>query len=216
PDKLEVYDGSYSILCSVDKELSKMLMSQKIKVLSQLKIFNAELLIKPPFNILENDKKLVLHLNYNSVKPTQTKHKLGYQKKCTFVKKLKEIHRLGGIISCLNLMIVKVIEEKMLIKCFDYKKEVNVNEVEKEIEKIMMLAKQSNKEIKLDNIRIIRFIKCLCRDDFTECMLIWYNPNDEVIKKDDKFRFINVRVNEKSIGLTLTTIIGKTFVQKIN
>ncbi|KCZ81159.1 hypothetical protein H312_01451, partial [Anncaliia algerae PRA339] len=216
PDKLEVYDGSYSILCSVDKELSKMLLSQKIKVLSQLKIFNAELLIKPPFNILENDKKLVLHLNYNSIKLTQTKHKLGYQKKCTFVKKLKEIHRLGGIISCLNLMIVKVIEEKMLIKCFDYKKEVNVNEIEKEIEKIMMLAKQSNKEIKLDNIRIIRYIKCLCRDDFTECMLIWYNPNDEVIKKDDKFRFINVRVNEKSIGLTLTTIIGKTFVQKIN
>lgn len=215
PDRLELFDGSYSILCTVDKEISKMLLSQKIKIYSLIKICNAKLLIKPPVNILECNNP-VLHLHYNSIKLTKIKHKLGYQKKCTFLRKINEINRLGGCISGIDLTITKVIEEKALVKCFDYRKEVDLNLIEKEIEKIMRLAKESNKDIKFDHIRIVKYIKCNVKDETGECLLVWYNPNYEIIRKNDKFRFINLNVNEKMIGLSLFTTYKNTFVKKIN
>ncbi|KAM0687043.1 Breast cancer 2 [Conglomerata obtusa] len=211
-ERLEVFDGYYSVYVKIDNDLKKTLISQKIRPGSYLHVFGAKLLItnKSIFEIGIEEE--VFLFNYNCIN-VGCKKKLGYQKSKGFIKYINNIIKTGGIISGVEVEILKVIERKILIKVKTYVNTIDEKDFDKEIEKIQNLIKKTDQTEEL-KWEVKRIIKLLVKDKFeNQCLFTWYNC-DEVNTKD-KFRFYMVKIGTNSVGLHLVTGFN-SFAERIN
>lgn len=200
-DVLNVFDGFYSVNVKLDKDLQKMIISQKIRKGTCLRIFGAKLLIQN--TALKNVKdECVLSLNYNCVKICEVQ-KLGYQKKKGFYISVKDIIKTGGNVSGLELKIVKIIERKLLVKVGNYKNVVDENVLEKEIDKIKKLMKEAQQSESFENKLVIKKVaKVLVKDIYdSECLLTWYGYDE--ISVNECFGFFMLKVGKDNLGLHL-------------
>ncbi|KAM0675289.1 casein kinase 2 regulatory subunit [Gurleya vavrai] len=209
-DRLEVFDGFYSVFVDLDSDLKRLLISQKIRIGSYLRIFGSKKLIENK-SIFEINSESVLMLNYNCVKICD-KQKLGYQNKkgfCTFINK---IIKTGGLISGLEFEIIKVIEKKILIKVKSYVNTVNESEFEKEVEKIQKLIEMSGEKDE-HKWEIKNVVKMLVKDKFNnESLFTWFGC--DIVKIGEKYRVFLVKVGSGNLGLHLVTTYT-SFLEKI-
>ncbi|TBU21048.1 putative oligonucleotide/oligosaccharide-binding domain-containing protein [Hamiltosporidium tvaerminnensis] len=209
---VELYDGFYSVECIYDKEIEKRIISQKIKIFDKIKIFGAELLEEPK-SFFER-KGVLLRLNANGFVPTSLNKKLGYQKKVGFVLGMNKICKTGGTVGCVEIKVKKIVEEKALIRHKGYKKEVKIENIEEEVEKVYNMAKKEGVNIEINDINISKNIKIIAEcliSGFEALITIW---GCEYLKIGDRYRFIFLKINEKATGLHLITF-NRSVVQQI-
>ncbi|KAL0265586.1 UNVERIFIED_CONTAM: hypothetical protein PYX00_011298 [Menopon gallinae] len=162
PDGIEVFDGSYSVLCVPNPELSKKIISQTIKVGHRLRVFGAEYLLKEPVDFF-SARGPVLRLFANGVRLAPDARRLGYQKRCAFLIKVCEISRHGGPVCGVDVSIKEVVESKVFLKCGNYKKMVEEDDVERELERMSALARSADADLRTEEIVVRRYAKMLGR-----------------------------------------------------
>lgn len=207
---IEIFDGFYTLLATVDLDLSKMLISQRIRFGTFLRVVNAELLCEPKsiFSMQGN----ALKLNYNSTKVTKPQE-LGYQRKTSFCTFLNRILRTGGVISAVELKIVRIVNIKILVKLGNYINTVNETDLDKELEKLEHLVTKAENTAEYKLI-IKKTANVIASDKLkTECLLIWLDCED--VKVNNIFRFFNLKAIEKSMGLHLGTVNNKSSFYRI-
>lgn len=210
-DCIEVFDGSYSVLCITNPELSKKITNHTIRVGHKLRVISAEYLMKEPTDFFSVNGP-ILRLFANSVRLAPATHRLGYQRKCAFLVKICNVARHGGPVSGVDVSVKKIIENKVFLKCGNYKKMVDTDNVERELERMSALARSSNADLKTEEIVIRRYIKMVVCDGSGECILTWWNHEDA--RAGYKYRFLLLKVVESSVGLHLTTT-NRTHVRRL-
>ncbi|KAM0677066.1 Breast cancer 2 [Binucleata daphniae] len=204
-DVLNVFDGFYAVNVKIDTDLQKMLISQKIRIGTYLRIFGAKLMIQNKA-LTDIKDECVLFLNYNNVKICNSQT-LGYQKRKGYCIQIKDIIKTGGDICGLELKIMKTIERKIQIKVNSYVNIIDENEKEmQKIEKLVNDAKHKNNE-DIDTKLVWSFkkvVKMLVRDvNENECILTWYDCEEVAI--NECYRFCLLKIGKMSIGLHLVT-----------
>lgn len=208
---LSLFDGFYTLNAVIDTDISRLIISQQIKFGTFLRIVNAELLCKTQsiFDLSGNAFKL----NFNSIGITNPTI-LGHQTKISFCKYLNRIKNTGGIISALELMIIKIIDIKILVKVGNYINTVNEKDLSKELDKIEQMIANEKNTINYKPI-IKKTAKVIAKDKFNnECLLTWLGC--EEFNVNEIYRFFNVKFIDKSIGTHLGTIHNKSLFYRIN
>lgn len=201
-DCIEVFDGSYSVLCIPNPELSKKIASHAIRAGHKIRVIGAEYLMREPADFF-SARGPVLRLFANSVRLAPATHRLGYQKKCAFLIKICEVARHGGPVSGVEVSVREIVESKVFLKCGNYKKMVEKDNVERELERMSALARSSNADLRTEEIVVRRYVKMVVSDGSGECTLTWWN-HDEA-RAGHRYRFLLLKVVESAAGLHLTT-----------
>lgn len=201
-DCIEVFDGSYSVLCIPNPELSKKIANHAIRAGQKLRVIGADYLMKEPADFF-SVRGPILRLFSNSVRQAPATHRLGYQRKCAFLVNLCEVTRHGGPVSGVEVSVREIIENKVFLKCGNYKKMVGTDSVDRELERMSDLARSSNADLKIEEIVVRRYIKMVVCDGSGECILTWWN-HDEA-RPGHKYRFLLLKVVESALGLHLAT-----------
>lgn len=104
--ELLLTDGWYSLWTQIDKKLSELVSRGKIRVGQKLMLANLSALSKDPVPILESDT-FRLRISYNSTRMCRWHEKLGRKKAVSFIRQLQYIDPEGGMVPCVDLVIVK-------------------------------------------------------------------------------------------------------------
>ena len=184
-DKIELFDGFYSFTVKTDiktmEALKEIEFGRKIHVFGMKK---------------EKDE---LELKYNNWKMCNTKIALGYKNKVSFMTEIRRIQIDSGVVPAINFKIIRVVEEGYMIKVGNYKNKTT--NIEREMEKIELLAEKANKKIERDDIVIRKYTKMIIADKTEECLLTWWNSPE--YKKTDEFEMVNLETDKESMGLHL-------------
>lgn len=211
PQRIQVFDGFYSVFCTLNADLAKRVGCKKIGVGMKIKVFGANPLLPGPMGVLDQHGD-VLHLFSNSVRVACSTKKLGYQKKSSFRMNVDDLSRHGGMVSCVEVDVRKILEDKVFVRCGNYKKVVDMNKVEREVEKMNTLARSCDAEIKTEEITARKFVKLVVGDATGECVLTWWCPED--VRVGATYRLISLRTVESTLGVHITTT-GRTYVKKL-
>ena len=201
-NRMEVFDGAYSVSCAFDEELGAKIGRGEISVLTKLRVFGAKLILNRPMSIFDVDCD-VLYLFSNSVGTAGRRRTLGYQRKSSFTVPLCSVQRRGGVVSCISVEIKKVLEERIFLKCGNYRKVVDLDRIEHEIDKMDSIARSSSVKLSAEEIVARRYAKVAVRDDSRECVLTWWEPDD--VRVGDRYRFIFLRLVETAGDVQLAT-----------
>ncbi len=211
-ESVNLFDGFYTLNAKIDTNIYNKLRGCTLG--SVISVFGMELLINHPRSILDiNKNDIVLKLHFNSIAIGDKGSKLGYiRNKISFKNSIRNILIQGGIVSALILKIEKIIESKFQVIIDNYR---NVtDDLEKEKEKVMNLAKIANRTIKHEDVVIMRYTKLLVSDDTGECLLTWWKAPEDILKVGDVYKFVYLVPRTKSMGLHLTNT-RKTYFKKI-
>lgn len=101
-------DGWYSIWAAVDKETFRLIDENKLRPGMKIQVTNIGLVKKEETAILDVEESgFKLSISYNSLRPCRWHEKLGRKRSFTFRRPLKYVSRDGGVISCLEVIVVK-------------------------------------------------------------------------------------------------------------
>lgn len=210
-DSLELFDGYYAISVLFDERIKEMVRREDIHIGCKLKIFGAQLLITTPACIYDVTSP-VLKINYNGIAITYANRKLGYKKKLSFLKKIEKIKKTGGIISAVEGIVTRYVESKYLVVYENYR--MITDDIETEMIKIEAMCKEADRKFESDKMDIRKYERFVMTDGTGECLVTWWNPDDE-IKKNMKVRILYLAPVLKSEGLHLNTN-KKTYFRILN
>lgn len=210
-NRIEVFDGFYSVFCTLDNKLREKVECQKIRPGCRIRTFGAQHLLESPICIFSL-KQSALHLSYNGVRVASSKKKLGYQKKASFLARISEISEDGGPVSCIDIEATNILEEKLLLKCGNYKKVIEHDKIEQEIEKMDKIARSCDLKISKEEVVARRYIKLVAKDSSGECLLTWWSPENVVPK--NRYRFMYLKAVKSKQGLHLSTT-NRTYFKKL-
>ncbi|KAG0440135.1 hypothetical protein DMUE_1961 [Dictyocoela muelleri] len=118
----------------------------------------------------------------------------------------KSITKTGGLISCLEIEIKEIIERKVLLRINNFKKVVNENNLENEIEKLQFEVEKSNVLVEKSSIK--KFIVCKGNNDIK--ITIW----DFDVSVGRFYRIINVKI-DNGIGFFCSTTKNSVIIEKM-
>ena len=205
----ELFDGFYSLNVEIDKSIFDLFKKHNCTLGSKIFIFGSQLLLKTPTSIFDV-RGPVLKLFFNSVKVCSNDFKLGSAHKATFINEIASISESGGVISCLIVQIKRIIETKYLVTVESYRN--RVDDLEKEIEKILEIADKTNHKIDMSSIKSTQYTKAIVSDSTGECLLTWWDPPE--IKINECYKLIYLTPVSSSIGLHVSAS-RKTYWEKI-
>ncbi|AFM98568.1 hypothetical protein EHEL_070410 [Encephalitozoon hellem ATCC 50504] len=175
-EKIEVFDGYYSLYALYDEVLRRKIEKNEIRVGAKLKIFGAELEGNGAVSIFDLGSAF-LRLHGNGTQVIHCRRRLGYRKRVGFRMKISDIHSNGGPVSCIEGMISKIIETKYLVKVENYSS--TTENLEPELDKIEDLARKAQRVFSSHDIRISMYTKLLIKDSSGECTVTWWNPSSD-------------------------------------
>lgn len=209
-ETIELFDGFYSVTAEIDVNIFNYLKKNNCTLGSKIFAFGSQILLKNPESIFEIGNRPVLKLNLNGIRVCSNDFKLGSARKVAFLNEIVSIHKDGGVISCLIVKIVRIIETKYLVALESYRN--RVDDLEKEVEKIMEIAEKVGHQIEPTSIKTCQFTKALISDDSGECLLTWWQPPE--IKVGEKYKLIYITPATGSMGIHISTS-RKTYWEKI-
>ncbi|WUR03148.1 DNA-repair protein BRCA2 domain-containing protein [Vairimorpha necatrix] len=202
-DILEVYDGNYSCKIKVDALIMKLLESKKFTMGFKIKLFGCKLLINPNKSIFEyDDSNPVMSASYNSFDFALPNRVLGYRKKISFIRNIRDIKKEGGIISCLKGQVKRIIESRYVVQVKGYRN--SVENLETELENIKNLIEKTREEVTNEDVKIRKYVRFIFEDLTGECLVTSWTYTDE-IKKDRKMILCGLKPVLSALGLHLTT-----------
>ncbi|AFN83289.1 putative integral membrane protein [Encephalitozoon romaleae SJ-2008] len=175
-ERIEVFDGYYSLYALYDEPLRRKIEKKEIRVGLKLKIFGAEL-GGGEFMSIFDPESAFLRLHHNGVQVVHSRRRLGYRKRVGFKIRISDIRNDGGPVSCIEGRIAKIIETKYLVKVENYS--CTTENLEPELDKIEELAKKAQRIFSSHDIRISMYTRLLVRDSSGECMVTWWNPSSD-------------------------------------
>ena len=208
-DTIELYDGFYSLQFQIDKNIYMLLTSSKCTLGTKLCVFGASVLLKEPTSIFEVQGS-AMKLSYNGIKVCQNDLKLGESGKISFLNTIGELRSDGGTVSALVVRIKKILEMKYLVTIENYKN--RVDDLEKEIEKIIEIAEKTGNALKLEDIKARRYCKMIIEDDTGECQLTWWLPPE--LKVSDQYKLVFLNTVGEYYGIQLSTT-KSTYFEKL-
>ncbi|KAM0679874.1 hypothetical protein GINT2_002046 [Glugoides intestinalis] len=208
-DTIELYDGFYSLQFQIDKSIYLLLTSNKCTLGTKLCVFGASILLKEPTSIFDV-QGVAMKLTYNGVKICQNDLKLGESGKIAFLNTIGALKPDGGIVSALVVRIKKILEVKYLVTIENYKN--RVDDLEKEIEKILKIAEKTGHTLKVEDIKVRRYSKIVIEDDTGECQLTWWLPPE--LKVSDQYKLVFLNAVGEYFGLQLSTT-KSTYFEKL-
>ncbi|KMV65768.1 hypothetical protein M970_070390 [Encephalitozoon cuniculi EcunIII-L] len=199
-ERIEVFDGYYSLYALYDDPLRRRIEKNEIRVGFKLRVFGADLEGGRPMSIFDTEN-VFLRLHHNGIQVVHSRRRLGYRKKMSFRLKISDVLGDGGPVSCIEGTIAKVIETKYLVKVENYS--CTTESLEPELDRIEDLARKAQRVFSSHDIRISMYTKLLIRDDSGECTVTWWNPIPD-IKEGQMIRFVYLNPS-RSKGLHLNT-----------
>ncbi|KAI5168601.1 hypothetical protein PAEPH01_0267 [Pancytospora epiphaga] len=207
---MEVYDGYYSVTARIDRITYNMLKGRSCDVGTKLHVFGAEVLLNKATSIFELTKE-GLYIQYNGARIADDGISLGYSTSIAFCDMISWIRQDGGTVSGIVVSVKQVLESRYMITAAGYKN--TVDDPEKEIEKVAIIAERAGKTLDDISLRVRRYVKMIVSDSSGECQLTWWNPL-EVISVGDKYKFIYLKPISSFIGVHLSTT-NKSYIEKI-
>lgn len=200
---IEVYDGYFSILIELDKILAKYFKHKKIQIGHKIKLFGCNFLLEKNISILDyNYEYCILKAFYNSFSTCYCTRKLGYKKKLSFRKRISEIEKEGGIVSCIKGTVKRVIESKFVVQVKDYRN--TVEDLDSELENIKYLMDKTNESIEIEDVKIRKFVRFVLEDESGQCLITSWLYTDEIVK-DKMIMFCGLIPISTALGIHLTT-----------
>lgn len=175
-ERVEVFDGYYSLYALYDEPLRRKIERNEIRVGLKLKVFGAELEGGGTMSIFDS-KSAFLRLHHNGIQVVHSRRRLGYRKRVGFKIKISDICSDGGPVSCIEGRIAKIIETKYLVKVENYS--CTTENLEPELDKIEELSRKAQRIFSSHDIRISMYTRLLVRDGSGECMVTWWNPSSD-------------------------------------
>lgn len=200
---LEVFDGFFCCKIQVDSIISKLIESKKLVMGFKIKLFGCKLLINHYTSILDlKEDTVALYAYYNSFQFSLSHRKLGYRKKISFLAKIKDLKKEGGIVSCLKGHVKRIVESKYVVQVKGYRN--SVENLEKELENIQSLIVKTKEHITNEDVKIKKYIKFILADDSGECLITSWMYIDDLLK-DKHIMLCYLKPVNSALGLHLTT-----------
>ena len=211
-EHLILYDGFFTSKFFYDKEISKKIISQKIKLFDKLRIFGSFFKKEKEF------KDCKFNIFYNSTQKVSNfycKNKnLGLQKKISFVKNFNELTKNGGNVSGLEFEVKKIVFDKVTIKVNNFKQTVLFADLENKLALISNKLQDFNENI--DDATFVRFYKLLVKDLHSEnCFILVSYLDLEDLRVGKKYRVSNLSVGA-FLGMGFIAYKGKSLYNLIN
>lgn len=194
-----LFDGFYALNFKIDKNVYVFLKSKQCAIGTKLFVFGSKLLIKEATSIFDI-KGIPLELYYNSIKICSDSFILGKAKKISFLNNISSLRPDGGIVSSLIVKIKEIVEQKYYVSVENYRN--RVDDLEKEIEKILEIANKTGYRMNIENITVKQYVKVVIEDNTGECKLTWWNPPE--IKVGEKYKLVYLNAIE-GYGMNLST-----------
>lgn len=208
-DSIELFDGFYSLIFEIDKNIFSKLKQSKADLGTKLYVFGSSLLLKSSTDIFDV-KGCCMKLHFNSMRLCLDDSALGKSNKISFLNKISCLRSDGGVVSALVVKVKRIIELKYLVTVENYRN--RVENLEAEIEKIYEIARKADFIIDPKKILCKQFCKMIIADDSGECLLTWWSPPE--IRVSDVYKFVYLIPVENSMGLHLSTS-NRTFYEKV-
>lgn len=200
---IEVFDGSYSLYACYDETIGRKIRKREIRVGCKLRVFGASLLLSKATSIFDVDG-VPLRLCGNGVQVLYSVRKLGYKRKVGFRSRISEVMKEGGVVSCIQGVVVKIIETKYLVRVENYSHVTD--DLETELSRIEELARDAHRVFTSDDLKIKMFVKFMVRDESGECVITWWNPSDDVrVGANVRMIYLDPVPKSKEIHLTTST-----------
>lgn len=108
PFELLLSDGWYSLWTIIDLPLNKLVENGRLFVGQKIQVTNLGLIKNDPCTILEAEQQgFKLKIVYNSTRMCRWHVKLGRQRSKTFLRPMKTVIPDGGLIPCLDMVVIK-------------------------------------------------------------------------------------------------------------
>lgn len=199
---IEVYDGYYSVLIKIDKLLTNYFKQKKLQVGHKIKLFGCKFLLNKNISILDyNFKDCVLKAFYNSFSTCYPSRKIGIRKKISFRKRIADVEKEGGVVSCIKGKVKKVIESKFVVQVKDYRN--TVCDLESEFENIKYLMDKTNESIDVEDVKVRKYVRFVLEDESGQCLITSWVFTDEIVK-DKTILFCGLMPVVTALGLHLT------------
>jgi hypothetical protein len=199
----EVYDGYFSVRVRLDNMLTRYLQSKNISAGQKIKIFGSKYLLDTNKSILDhNEEDLVMECYYNSFSLSHSNRKLGYRKKISFIKRIKDINKDGGVVSCIKGSVKRIIESKYIVQVKGYRN--SVENLEDELDKIQNLIEKTKEEVTNEDVKIRKFVRFILQDESGECLVTSWMYTEQIVKGVE-IMLCCVCPVKGSCGLHLTT-----------
>jgi len=208
-DSIELFDGFYSLIFEIDKNIFSRLKQAKADLGTKLYVFGSSLLLKSSTDIFDV-KGCCMKLHFNSMRICLDDSALGKSNKISFLNKISCLRSDGGVVSALVVKVKRIVELKYLVTVENYRN--RVENLEAEIEKIYEIARKADFVIDPKKILCKQFCKMIIADDSGECLLTWWSPPE--IRVSDVYKFVYLIPVENSMGLHLSTS-NRTFYEKV-
>lgn len=188
---IELFDGFYSLKFAIDANIYTFLKRHCCTLGSKLHVFGCDLLIKQATSIFEIEG-IPLKIFYNSVKCARGDAKMGRSNNISFLNTISVVRPDGGMVSGLIVKINQIVERKYRISVESYKKNVDINELEKELENIYEMAERAGRKIESHEIVTAQYLKIVVDDGTGSCLLTWWDPPE--VRAGERYMFVSLSV----------------------
>ncbi|EQB62175.1 ubiquitin c-terminal hydrolase [Vairimorpha apis BRL 01] len=117
-------------------------------------------------------------------------------------KRISEIEKEGGIVSCIKGTVKRVIESKFVVQVKDYRN--TVEDLDSELENIKYLMDKTNESIEIEDVKIRKFVRLVLEDESGQCLITSWLYTDEIVK-DKMIMFCGLIPISTALGIHLTT-----------